>query len=72
MGHLRYDDKSDGDLSREMMVGIAVGCSLQIVIIAMIIVACCVYYRKQHTEGQNENARQKTNRQVELVHMPSI
>ena len=35
MGHLRYYDKSG--LNEEAMVGIAVGCSLQILIIAVII-----------------------------------
>ena len=51
MGHLRYDDNSG--LNEEAMVGIAVGCSLQILIIAIIIVAA-VY------TVENNNFKDKT------------
>ena len=52
------------------MIGLVVGCSLQVLTLAMIVVACFAY-RRRHTDRQ-ENAREMTNRQSDLVYLPSL
>ena len=37
------------------MIGIAVGYSLHVLIMAMVIVACCVYRQKHQAQNQHDN-----------------
>ena len=70
VGHLSYAYKSKAMLSREVTIGITVGCSLQVIILSIIILACCVYCRQN--KNKKANGAQRTDPELDLVHMPSL